>query len=90
MQWELVGWAAAVLTMFGFVPQILKIYRTRSVEDVSLLMLLQFCLGIFLWLIYGLYIQDSILITSNAISFITLVTAVGLYLKYRNNHINRQ
>jgi MtN3 and saliva related transmembrane protein len=66
------------------VPQILKIYRTRSVADVSLLMLLQFCLGIFLWLLYGLHIQDNILIVSNAISFLTLIVAVGLYMKYRN------
>jgi MtN3 and saliva related transmembrane protein len=84
MKWELIGWGAAILTMFGFVPQILKIYRTRSVADVSLLMLLQFCLGIFLWLLYGLHIQDNILIVSNAISFLTLIAAVGLYMKYRN------
>ena len=90
MQWELVGWGAAILTMFGFVPQILKIYRTESVADVSLLMLLQFSLGIFLWLLYGLHIQDDILIASNAVSFLTLVTAVGLYMKYRNGRINQQ
>ena len=90
MQWELVGWGAAILTMFGFVPQILKIYHTESVADVSLLMLLQFCLGIFLWLLYGLHIQDDILIASNAVSFLTLVTAVGLYMKYRNGGINQQ
>lgn len=90
MQWELVGWGAAILTMFGFVPQILKIYRTESVADVSLLMLLQFSLGIFLWLLYGLHIQDDILIASNAVSFLTLVTAVGLYMKYKNGRINQQ
>ncbi len=83
MQWELIGWGAAILTMFGFVPQILKIYRTESVADVSLLMLLQFCLGIFLWLLYGLHIQDNILIVSNAISFLTLLVCVGLYINYR-------
>ena len=90
MQWELVGWGAAILTMFGFVPQILKIYRTESVADVSLLMLLQFSLGIFLWLLYGLHIKDDILIASNAVSFLTLVMAVGLYVKYRKGRINRQ
>jgi MtN3 and saliva related transmembrane protein len=84
MQWELIGWGAAILTMFGFVPQILKIYRTQSVEDVSLLMLLQFFLGIFLWLLYGLHIQDNILIVSNGISFLTLIICVGLYINYRN------
>jgi MtN3 and saliva related transmembrane protein len=85
MQWELVGSGAALLTMFGFVPQILKIHRTESVADVSLIMLLQFFVGIFLWLLYGIHIQDNILIVSNAISFLTLIVVIGLYLKYRKN-----
>jgi MtN3 and saliva related transmembrane protein len=85
MHWDLIGSTAALLTMFGFVPQILKIYKTRSVKDVSFPMLLQFSAGIFLWMIYGIRIQDNILIISNAISFITLVVAIGFYMKYRKN-----
>ncbi|HQE88272.1 MAG TPA: SemiSWEET transporter [Methanothrix sp.] len=80
----MIGSSAAVLTMFGFVPQILKIHRTRSVEDVSLWMLLQFSLGIFLWLLYGLHIRDNILIVANAVSFATLTVANILFVKYRN------
>ena len=83
MQWELIGSGAALLTMFGFVPQIIKIQKTKSVEDVSLHMLLQFALGIFLWLLYGIHIRDSILIIANAASFFSLVVAIGLFLKYR-------
>ena len=85
MLWELIGSGAAILTMFGFVPQILKIHKTQSVEDVSLGMLMQFCLGIFLWLLYGLHIQDNILIVANAVSFSSLVVAIGLFIKYRKN-----
>jgi MtN3 and saliva related transmembrane protein len=85
MHWELIGSGAAILTMFGFVPQILKIYHSKSVEDVSFLMLVQFSFGMFLWLLYGIHIQDKILIVSNAVSFSTLIVAVGLYLKYRKN-----
>jgi MtN3 and saliva related transmembrane protein len=86
MQWELIGSGAAVLTMFGFVPQILKIYKTQSVEDVSLWMLLQFCLGMFLWLLYGLHIHDNILIIANIVSFSSLIVAIGLFFKYRRNN----
>jgi MtN3 and saliva related transmembrane protein len=88
MHWELVGSGAAILTMFGFVPQILKIYQSKSVEDVSFLMLLQFSLGMLLWLLYGIHIKDNILIVSNAVSFSTLIVAVGFYLKYRKNNQN--
>ena len=83
MQWELIGSGAAILTMFGFVPQIIKIQKTKSVEDVSLHMLLQFALGMLLWLLYGLHIQDNILIVANAVSFLSLIVAIGLFLKYR-------
>lgn len=90
MNWEIVGAVAAALTTFGFVPQIVKIYRTRSVEDVSLIMLLQYCIGLFLWMLYGIYLKNDILIISNFVSFSTLVLAVGLYLKYRKNHVQKK
>jgi MtN3 and saliva related transmembrane protein len=83
MQWELIGSLAAILTMFGFVPQILKMHRRQSVADVSLFMLLQFCLGMFLWLLYGWHLQDNILIVANVVSFTTLIVAIGIFLKYR-------
>ena len=89
MNWEIIGYAAAALTMFGFVPQILKIYRTKSVKDVSLPMLLQFSLGIFLWILYGLYLKNMVLIVANIISLSTLVIAIGLYFKHRGSASGR-
>jgi MtN3 and saliva related transmembrane protein len=85
MLWETVGWIAALLTMFGFIPQILKIIRTKSVEDVSLLMILQYTVGIFLWLVYGVAIGNRILIVSNFISLVILLVTLGLYLQYKRN-----
>jgi MtN3 and saliva related transmembrane protein len=82
MNWELIGFAGAFLTMFGFVPQIRKIYYTKSVEDVSIIMLLQFFLGVFLWLLYGLHLGDKVLIVSNAVSLSTLAVALGLYFRF--------
>ena len=80
----MIGSGAAILTMFGFVPQIIKIQKTKSVEDVSLHMLLQFALGMLLWLLYGIHIKDNILIISNAVSFVSLIMAIVLFFKYRN------
>ena len=84
MYWEIVGAVAATLTMFGFVPQIAKIHRTRSVKDVSLTMLVQYTVGIFLWILYGIHLENNILIVSNLVAFSTLIVAVGLYLRYRD------
>jgi MtN3 and saliva related transmembrane protein len=81
--WILIGGIAAVLTMFGFVPQILKMYRTKSVSDVSVLTLFQFTAGVSLWSVYGYAIGDIVVIVANIISLMTLLAALSLYFHYR-------
>jgi len=87
MIWQIVGSAAATLTMFGFVPQIQKILQTRSVKNVSLPMLIQFSLGVFLWALYGVHIEDNIVILANVISLTTLIIVMGLYFKYKGKDV---
>lgn len=80
----LVGIAAALLTTFGFVPQTVKMYRVKSVKDVSLATLFQFGVGVALWALYGFYRNDAIIVTANTISFVILVAAITLYYHYRH------
>ncbi len=82
MQWHIIGSAAALLTMFGFVPQAIKMYRTKSVEDVSFPMLFQFSVGVFLWILYGIHLQDFIIVVANLVTFIILIIAISLYFLY--------
>jgi len=89
MVWTIVGIAAASLTMFGFVPQIIKMWKTHSVKDVSGLTIVQFMVGATLWMLYGIHIQDFIIIGANAISLAILLIALGLYLKF-NHGIQRK
>ena len=79
MGWTILGIAAALLTMFGFVPQIMKMWTTHSVKDVSGLTLIQFSVGATLWILYGIHLQDFIVIGANAIYLVTLLIALGLY-----------
>jgi MtN3 and saliva related transmembrane protein len=81
--WYLLGTLAAVLTTFGFVPQIIKMHRTRSSKDVSLATLYQFSAGVILWALYGFHIGDVIVIAANIISFLTIVVAISLHHYYR-------
>jgi MtN3 and saliva related transmembrane protein len=81
--WMAIGVTAAILTMFGFIPQIVKMYRTKLVHDVSVLTLFQFTAGVFLWAIYGYAIGDPVVIGANVVSLATLVVALGLYYHYR-------
>ncbi len=83
MFWKIVGTSAALLTMFGFLPQIIKILRVKSVKDVSILTLLQFSLGICLWIAYGIHLKNPIIITANVVSLSTLIILLFLYSRYR-------
>jgi MtN3 and saliva related transmembrane protein len=83
ISWYAIGFLAACLTMFGFVPQIIKILRTKGVRDISIVMLVQTSLGAFLWILYGMHIDDFIVFGANIISFTTLIIAILLYFTYR-------
>jgi MtN3 and saliva related transmembrane protein len=85
MEWQIIGILAALLTTFGFIPQIIKMIRKKSVKDISIITLFQFSAGVLLWTIYGMYLGDLIIITANIITFITLVMAIVFY-----HHYNRK
>ena len=89
MVWTIVGAVGAILTMFGFLPQIIKMWQTQSVKDVSGLTLFQFGAGVTLWMLYGIHLKDFIIIGANAVSLATLLIALGFYLKL-NHGIRRE
>jgi len=62
------GLVAGFFTTVGFVPQIVKAYRTKRMEDVSLIMPVLLSLGMLLWLFYGIYLNNLPIILWNAIA----------------------
>lgn len=80
----LLGLAAGSLTTVAFVPQVVKIWRTRSADDISTVMFLLFSTGVLLWLIYGIAIGSLPVIVSNAITLLLAVVIVLLKLRYKN------
>jgi len=85
MIWQMIGICAAALTMFSFVPQILKVIKTKSAHDVSPVMLVQLAAGVSLWIAYGIYRRDPIIIVANSMTLISMVILIGLYFAYGRN-----
>lgn len=81
--WQLVGIAAAALTTFAYIPQIIKVWRSKSARAISLPTLLQLTAGVSLWMVYGFYLHNAILAGANLITLITLFILIGLYFVYR-------
>jgi len=82
MLWKIVGGLAAILTMFGFVPQCVRMWNTKSARDVSRMTIYQFSVGVLLWMLYGFHLGDFIIITANGVTLTTLIIALFLHIKY--------
>ncbi|MCW6037839.1 SemiSWEET transporter [Spirulina subsalsa FACHB-351] len=80
-----VGLLAGTLTTISFLPQVLKTWKSKSAKDISLGMFLTFCLGVVLWIIYGVAVRDLPVIVTNVATFILAAMVLGLKLKY-NQH----
>jgi len=80
---EWLGVGAGILTTLSFVPQVLRTWKTKSAEDVSLGMLFAFNGGITLWLTYGILTRKPSIIFANTITLALALTLLGLKLRYR-------
>ena len=60
---------AGTLTTASFIPQVWKIWNTRSARDLSWGMVAAFTVGTFLWLLYGINVGSTSIMTANAITF---------------------
>ena len=75
----LIGLAAAVCTTAANLPQLKKAWTTGQTDDLSLKTLLLFGSGLALWVVYGFFQQDFVIILANGVSF--LILSAILYLK---------
>ena len=64
------GFLVRFLTTIAFLPQVFRVWSTKSTKDISIWMFLIFTTGVFLWLIYGLIIMNNSLIVANTITLI--------------------
>ena len=65
---EFIGFLAAFCTTIAFIPQALKVWKTRSTKDISLMMFVIFSFGVLSWLVYGLLIFNLPIIVANVIT----------------------
>ena len=79
---ESIGSAAGFCTTLSLVPQLHRIWRTKSARDLSLAMFMVFGLGVALWLLYGVSIGSPSVIAANSASLALVVAIVVLALRY--------
>jgi MtN3 and saliva related transmembrane protein len=79
---NITGSLAGCLTTIAFIPQVVRTWKTRSAQDISLFMFLLFSCGVLLWLIYGILLHALQIILANGIT-LALSTSI-LAMKIRD------
>jgi MtN3 and saliva related transmembrane protein len=67
---DAIGLLAGVLTTLAFVPQVIRVWRTRSARDLSLASFAIFTVGVALWLVYGIAVGALPVIVANAVTLV--------------------
>lgn len=84
MNWiTALGLIAASMTTIAFMPQAIKTIKTKHTKDLSFGTYLIMTIGVFLWFIYGVLIEDMPLIIANAVTFTITSTILILKIKYK-------
>ncbi len=86
---DLTGLFAILATVLGtamslaYFAQVYKIYRRKSVADISPVMYAVFLPGTLVWLLYGISINSTPLMAANVVGVIGVGGVLGGYLHYR-------
>ena len=75
---EFFGYFGAILTTVAFLPQLIKTLKTKMADDVSLITLIMFIIGVLSWIIYGYKISSLPILVANLITlFLNLLILIS-------------
>ena len=78
-----IGFFAAFCTTIAFLPQAIKVFKSKSTKDISLYMFIIFTIGVLSWLIYGIIINDMPIMLANAVTLILSFFILIYKIKYK-------
>ncbi len=76
------GVAAGILILTGWVEQIYKGYKTKSLKDVSKFLMIFISAGAILWLVYGIIVNDVFIIGTNIAAIVLMMIVLGMKKRY--------
>jgi MtN3 and saliva related transmembrane protein len=79
----IIGLIAALFTTVSLIPQLIKTYKTKSTKDISTGMFSLFGVGVLLWFVYGVFVNDLPIIVANSLAFIQATVILLFKAKYK-------
>jgi MtN3 and saliva related transmembrane protein len=78
---------AGIMILSGWVPQIIKGYRTKKLDDVSKYLMIFISGGAFLWMVYGIEKNDPYIIGVNVAAIVLTMIVLSMKFRYRKYKI---
>ncbi|MEI7562217.1 MAG: SemiSWEET family transporter [bacterium] len=72
-----------IVMSIGYFPQVWKLYKTKSAENISLVTFTIFAVGTAIWTLYGILVHDMVLIMSFVVGVIGSWLCLFLAVKYK-------
>ena len=79
----ILGTLAGSLILSGWVEQIYKGYKTKSMQDISKFLMIFIAAGSTLWLVYGSIVSDVFIIGTNIAGLILMIIVSAMKRKYQ-------
>ena len=80
----ILGIVAGVLILSGWVEQIIKGYKSKSLKDISKYLMVFISAGSILWLIYGIVVSDVFIIGTNIAAIFLMMIVLFMKKRYEN------
>lgn len=78
---EIFGYIALATAIIGLLPQVIKSYKTKSTDDLSMIMLANYFIGSVAWIIHGVCINSYFVVWSNILGgIISLISIVQKFI----------
>ena len=77
-----IGIVAGILILSGWVPQIVRGYKTKRLSDVSSYLMILIFAGAALWLVYGIALDDVYIMGVNIAAMVLTMIVLSMKLKY--------
>ena len=80
----ILGTLAGILILTGWVEQVYKGYKTKSMKDISKFLMIFIAAGSTLWLVYGSIVSDVFIIGTNVAGLILMIIVSAMKRRYQN------
>ncbi len=84
---EIIGYAATVALLLGYLPQTIHTIRTRKTDDIAMGTFLMLGIGAVLFCIYGILLPNLPLAIANGVT--AVMSAIIFGIKMYNDHFKK-